>query len=87
MAREPEELVVRILREMQAAMADHGRILKDHSQEFRKIHREIGDLQETIVTSAGVSLKSAVKAENLQNQIDMLEDRLKRIEDKLSEKA
>ena len=38
MAGEPDDLVIRILREIQGTLSEHSRLLREHSEEFRRLN-------------------------------------------------
>jgi hypothetical protein len=51
MANRPEDVVLRILREIQTTQVDHGRALAQHSREFGKLDlRSRASLLETYKT-------------------------------------
>ena len=78
MAKEPNDVVVRILREIQKTQADHSRLLDEHTREFAKLATGQKEIRESIVTALGLSAHA-----NVRN--DLMEDRLGKIEAAIDE--
>jgi hypothetical protein len=53
MAQEPEDLSPRILQDIQATLAEHTRILRDHTQRFDRIVGHLADLSTLLRYSMG----------------------------------
>jgi hypothetical protein len=79
-AREPENLVLELLREIRAIQTDHSRLLNEHSEEFRQLRADIEEWQETTATAAGFAVHSNVRHEAVQRKLDEIDERLKRLE-------
>jgi hypothetical protein len=73
MAKEPNDVVVRILREIQTAVADHGRMLEQHTRYFEKLDIGQQEIRGSIVTAPWLSAHA-----NVRN--DLMEDRLEKLE-------
>jgi hypothetical protein len=80
MADEPDNLVVRILREIQGAQKDHGRLLEAHTREFERLRNGQKEIRESIVTALGLSAHA-----NVRN--DVMEDRIGKLESMIDELA
>jgi hypothetical protein len=78
MAKEPEDVVVRILREIQATLGHQGRTLDHHTRELEKLGVGQKEIRESIVTALGLSAHA-----NVRN--DLMEDRIGKIEAMIDE--
>ena len=78
MAKEPNDLVLRILQEIQRTQAEHGHLLDQHTREFAKLSIGQKEIRESIVTALGLSAHA-----NVRN--DLMEDRLGKIEGAIEE--
>ncbi len=61
MANEPDNLVLRILQEIQATQKDHGRVLRAHTREFERLRNGQKEIRESIVTALGLSAHANVR--------------------------
>lgn len=77
MAKEPEDLVVRLLREIQKTLADH-------TKHFDKIERRLDEVGDGMITALGLASHAHVKHDSTQKEIDKLKKRIDRLEEKLS---
>ena len=82
MANPPDDLVIRILREIQGTLQDHSRLLNEHSEEFRRLNTKMEEWQETTATAAGFAFHSNVRHEAVQRKLDEIEERLGRLEER-----
>jgi hypothetical protein len=82
MAKQPDDLVVRILRDIQGTLADHTRVLDDHTERFERLERQATDINEGMVTALGLAGHAHVRQDGLQKEIDDLKRRVKRLESK-----
>ena len=77
MAKEPDNLVLQLLREMRAT-------LDGHTTEFKKLNRQIDDWAQTSAQAAGFSVHANTKIDSLEAQMakrfDRFEKRLKKLE-------
>ena len=83
MPNEPDDLVLRILKEIQATLAEHGRTLTDHTRSFEDVKRRLDDIHEGMITSLGLAGRAHVRHEVIQREIDDIKERLKRLEAKV----
>ena len=70
---EPEDLVLRLLREMRE-------ILDDHSKELKASKKQTADTQESVVTALGFAAHANVQNQTLDKRLDELADRVERLE-------
>ena len=82
MAREPEDAVMRILQQIQSALADHGRKLDEHTKRFDQIDVQLQELRDGMVTSLGLSAHANVRHDNVQRQIEEPRRRVELLEEK-----
>ncbi|HEY7299080.1 MAG TPA: hypothetical protein VH684_14335 [Xanthobacteraceae bacterium] len=83
MAKQPSDLVLRILREIQATQAKHGRAMVEHSRMFEQVKRRLDDIHEGMITSLGLASHTHVRHDTIQKEIDNLKKRVKRLEEKV----
>jgi septal ring factor EnvC (AmiA/AmiB activator) len=82
MPKQPEDLVVRILGDIQATLADHTKTLADHTQRFEHIEQRLDDVNEGMVTALGLASHAHVRDESMRKDINELKKRVKRLEAK-----
>jgi len=80
MAEEPDNLMLRLLRDIRDTQDKHSTLLADHSRQFREIRREMHERQESTATAMGFAGHANIRTESLQKQIDALVERLDRLE-------
>ena len=82
MAKQPDDLVLRILREIHATQAEHGRTLAEHGQRFEEVKRRLDEIHEGMITSLGLASHAHVRQGTIQNEIEDIKRRIKRLEEK-----
>jgi len=82
MAKQPEDLVVRILRDIQHTLADHSRQFGEIRQQFVHVDRRFDELNDGMITSLGLASHAHVRQDGIQKEIDNLKKRIKRLEEK-----
>jgi hypothetical protein len=75
MAKQPDELVVRILRDIQQTQADHSR-------RFDDIERRLKDLDDGVIAALGLATRADVRHDAINKRIDALQARIDRFEKK-----
>jgi hypothetical protein len=53
MAKQPDDLVLRILKEIRQTLADHGRTLHEHGRRFDQVDRQLDEIHRGMVTALG----------------------------------
>ncbi|MDQ3559768.1 MAG: hypothetical protein M3453_11420 [Pseudomonadota bacterium] len=81
MAREPNDLVLRILREIQATLSDHGRLHEEHRRAFERLRHGQDEIRESIVTALGLSAHANVRNDLMEDRLGDLEERIGRIDE------
>jgi hypothetical protein len=75
MAKQPDDLVVRILGDIQQTQADHSR-------RFDDIERRLKDLDDGVIAALGLATRADVCHDAINNRIDALQARIDRFEKK-----
>jgi hypothetical protein len=83
MPKQPEDLVVRILRDIQATLARHTKMHADHTERFQHIEERFDDLEPRIVASLGLGTDAHVRDQTMRKDLNELKKRVKRLEAKL----
>jgi hypothetical protein len=76
MPKQPEDLVVRILREIQATLANH-------TKRFEHLEQRMDDVHEGMVTALGLASHAHVRDDSMRKEINDLKKRMKRLEAKI----
>ena len=83
MAREPENLILSILREVQATLSEHGRDLSTIKNDLRRQGVRIDELFESSTMALGLAGHANVCHNTVQKELDELKTRVERLEEKL----
>jgi septal ring factor EnvC (AmiA/AmiB activator) len=82
MAREPEDVVVRILRQIQATQAEHSKQFVRMDERFERLEQQVGELNDDMMAALGLASHVNVREQNIQKEINDIKKRLKRLEAK-----
>jgi hypothetical protein len=80
MPKQPKDLVIRILRDIQVTLAEHTKTLADHTKRFEHIEERLDDVNEGMVTALGLPSHAHVRDESMKKDINDLKKRAKRLE-------
>ena len=80
MAKEPTDATPLILRDLQATLAEHTKMLKEQGSDIKAMRREMHEWQESTATALGFAGHANIRIESLQKQVDALTERLERLE-------
>jgi hypothetical protein len=83
MAKQPDDMVVRILQQIQATLADQNRMHEEHRQAFDRIERRLDESLNTSITAIGLAGHANVRHGNVEEEIADLKKRVERLEEKL----
>jgi hypothetical protein len=83
MAKQPENLVLRILKDIQATLAEHSKRFDKIDQRFEGVDRRLDEIHEGMITSLGLAGHAHVRHDTIQKEIDNLKKRIKRLEEKV----
>jgi len=79
-AEEPDNLVLKLLREMREILDDHTKRFEAHDRRFDELHKAIEDWQETTSAGAGFAMHASIRTQALEKEIADLKKRIDRIE-------
>jgi polyhydroxyalkanoate synthesis regulator phasin len=82
MARQPEDMVVRILQQIKATLADHGSMHEEHRQAFIRIERRLDEALDSSITAIGLASHANVRHNTVREEIEELKRRVERLEEK-----
>jgi len=81
MPRQPEDLVLTLLRQMRADVCILRERDDEHSEELRALRKPIHDWQETTATAAGFAMRPNIRAHvDLRRQVADLTRRVEKLE-------
>jgi hypothetical protein len=80
MAREPDNLVLTILREIQATQGAHGRDLETIKSDLRRQGVKIDELFESSTMALGLAGHANIRHDSLERRLDDLVRRLEQLE-------
>jgi hypothetical protein len=83
MSKQPEDLVIRILRDIQATLARHTKMHADHTERFQHIEERFDELEPRIVAALGLGTDAHVRDQSMKKDLSDLKKRVKRLEAKL----
>jgi len=65
MAREPDSVVLQLLREMRGEIAALRESASEHSELFKALRKDVRDWQETIATASGFAAHANIRGQSL----------------------
>ncbi len=80
MAKEPDSLILELLRDMRSDMRVLRERSEEHSGELKKIRKEMHNWQETTSTGVGFAMHANVRLESVEERFDDLTKRIERLE-------
>ena len=78
MAKEPDNLVLQLLREMRGEVAALRESAEEHSELFKALRKDIRDWQETTATTAGFAMH--IRGQSMESEIADLKKRVEKLE-------
>jgi predicted membrane GTPase involved in stress response len=82
MAKEPDDLVLRLLREIRAKQDEHTRLLEEHSTRFTQLDARLDELNREMTYALGLGTRAVVKD---KEQDTRLNDLFSKVEQLLSD--
>jgi len=82
MARQPENLVLRVLKKIQETQADIQEVQAEHSAQLKEIKERLDDVEDGIVTALGLATQANIRQGVLDGQLDELRVRVERLENR-----
>jgi archaellum component FlaC len=83
MAKEPDNLVLKMLREIRTRLDKHEERFDRMEKRFDTIDKKLDDMSESLTYSLGLSLHANVRHESVQKQLDAMEQRIRRLEERV----
>jgi hypothetical protein len=80
MAKEPDSLILRLLREMRSDMVVIRERADEHAEELRAFRKEI-HWQETTATAAGVAVHANTRVQSIEQELAALKKRVEKLEE------
>ena len=90
MAKEPDDLTLRLLRDIRAkqdvqgeALGQHGEMLRDHSSTLARVEKRLEDIYKMSTHTLGVAVTAHERYEALEARMDKLSERVQQLESKV----
>ena len=83
MSKEPENLMLRILREVRDDVSKIKTDVRALKTDNVEIKQRLGEMHETLFTSAGLAMHANVKNDTLAKRVETLEKRIGKLEEKV----
>jgi len=83
MARQPEDLVIRISRDIQTTLADHAKRFDRIDQRFEGLEQRLDEINEGMIAALGLASHAHVRDDSMKKDISDLKKRVKRLEAKV----
>jgi polyhydroxyalkanoate synthesis regulator phasin len=80
MAEEPENLILKMLREIRAKQEEHDGRFDKHDAQFRELRKAIEDWQETTSTGVGFAAHAHLRTQAMEKEIEELKRRVAQLE-------
>ena len=80
MAEEPDNILLRLLRDIRAKQDEHDKRFDAHDKRFDDLDKAIEDWKETTATGVGFAAHANIRNEALEKEIAELKRRMDRIE-------
>lgn len=80
MANEPDNMLLRLLREVRAKQDEHDGRFDAHDKRFDELHKAIEDWKETTATGVGFAAHANIRTGALEKEIAELKRCIDRIE-------
>ena len=75
MADEPDNLILRLLREIRETQVDHG-------EQSKLLNRRMDEVHETVYTAAGIAAHANTRHDTVTDRLEAIEARLDSLEEK-----
>jgi hypothetical protein len=80
MPDEPDNMVLRILREIRGILDEHSDMHRRHQHAFDELNKRIAAWHETTATGVGLAVHANVRSESIEARLQNLERRVEEIE-------
>jgi hypothetical protein len=85
MAKEPENLVLEILRDIRATLAEHTRMHAEHRASFAELREAMTRNDQAAAYAAGFALLSRRDGEDALRRVTVLEAKVQRLEERVGD--
>jgi hypothetical protein len=83
MAKQPDNLVLQILKNIQATLTEHSKRFDRIDQRVEGIDYRLDEIREGMIASLGLASHAHVRDDSIQKEIDTPKRRIKRLEAKV----
>jgi tetrahydromethanopterin S-methyltransferase subunit G len=83
MAKQPDNLVLKMPREIRATLATHERRFDKIDKRFDEMDKKLDNVSVSLTTALGLSLHANVRHESVQKKLDALEPRVQKPEERV----
>ncbi len=80
MAKEPDNLVLELLREVRAEQGEMRDDVHALGEQLSAMRKEMGDWQETISTAAGFAMHANLRSQKIETELAALPKRVEKLE-------
>ena len=81
MAKEPDSLILRLLREMRGDMAVVRERADEHAEDLRALRKEMHDWPETTATATGFAVHANIRVQSIEQELAALKKRVDKLEE------
>ncbi|TGE02475.1 hypothetical protein [Methylobacterium nonmethylotrophicum] len=82
MAAEPDNLVLSLLRDMRAALAEVRAVQDEQSRRLIRIEGRVDETHESMITGLGLAAHASIRHDRVEERLRDLTDRVERLEGK-----
>jgi uncharacterized coiled-coil protein SlyX len=79
MAKQPEDLVVRILRDIQHTLAEHTKKFEAVDRRFDEIEQRLDDMNNGVIAALGLTSRADIRHEAVDKRLKELETAVARL--------
>ena len=82
MAKQPDDIVLRILKDIQSTLSNHSKRFDRVEERLGGIDKQLGDFHDGMIASLGLASHAHVRNDSVVKEIEGLKKRVKRLEAK-----
>ncbi len=83
MSDEPENVILKLLREIRANQQEQGVTLREHVEWLKSIDKRMDEVHETLYAASGIAMHANVRHDTVSEEIAELRRRIERLEEKV----
>ncbi|BBE70741.1 hypothetical protein [Oharaeibacter diazotrophicus] len=84
MGEEPDNIVLKLLREMRAEQIEQGRKIDRLENRFDRMDKRFDELRHSVLYALGLGTSAGLRADEQEAKVDEIEARLNKIEELLT---